>query len=140
MKVAAALDVADADRSVGGHVDKTTLYTTLTIGAGLVVLFGEDLWRRRKKRAYATGGWPGTSPASPPAKAVSSKKRPLDKAHRGGVTQTVSRLETELRLAILSPSARERLVQDALRIANGNREAALRRVLDDLHAENNRWS
>jgi hypothetical protein len=41
---------------------------------------------------------------------------------------------------ILNPDARERLVQDALPTTHGNREAALRKVLDDLHADNNRWS
>jgi hypothetical protein len=121
-------------------LDKSTLYITLTIGAGLVVLFGEELWRRRKKRADATARWPSSSPASPPAKAVSDTRRLLETAPRGGSTQTISRLETELSLAILSPSAREGLVQDALRTTNGHREAALRKVLEDLHADNERWS
>jgi hypothetical protein len=51
-----------------------------------------------------------------------------------------SALESRLRVAILSGDARERLIKDALTTTGGNREAAIRKVLDDLHAENNRWS
>jgi DNA-binding TFAR19-related protein (PDSD5 family) len=49
-------------------------------------------------------------------------------------------LEGQLRRAILSPDARERLVQNALRTTNGDRAAAIRKVLSDLFADNERWS
>jgi hypothetical protein len=49
-------------------------------------------------------------------------------------------LEAQLSRAILSADARERLVQNALRTTNGDRPAAIRKVLSDLHADNQRWS
>jgi hypothetical protein len=57
---------------------------------------------------------------------------------RGG--PELSALEAQLRNAIFDAHARERLVKDALRHTGGDRTAAIRRVLSDLHAENNRWS
>ena len=49
------------------------------------------------------------------------------------------RLETQLRNAILSPHARERLVNDAMRRNGGDRRAAIRKVLSDLEQDNTRW-
>ena len=49
------------------------------------------------------------------------------------------KLEAEFRSAILSPEARESLLQDALRKTNGDRVAAMRRVLEELHGDNERW-
>ena len=49
-------------------------------------------------------------------------------------------LERRLRNAILSESARERLVNHAMRTSAGNRAAAIREVLRDLEDENKRWS
>jgi hypothetical protein len=54
--------------------------------------------------------------------------------------QALPALEGQLRNAIFNADTRERLIKDALRHANGNRAAAIRKVLSDLHAENNRWS
>jgi hypothetical protein len=48
-------------------------------------------------------------------------------------------LERRLRNAILSESARERLVNHAMRTGAGNRAAAIREVLRDLEDENKRW-
>ena len=44
------------------------------------------------------------------------------------------------RNAVLDPVTRERLVQDAMSTTGCDRAAAVRRVLDDLHADNRRWS
>ena len=52
----------------------------------------------------------------------------------------LSALEAQLGNAIFDAGARERLIKDALRHTGGNRAAAIRKVLSDLHAENNRWS
>jgi hypothetical protein len=49
-------------------------------------------------------------------------------------------LERHLSNAILSLDARERLIQHALPTVKGDRVAAIRKVLSDLHNENNRWS
>ena len=49
-------------------------------------------------------------------------------------------LEGHLRTAILDAGARERLVRDAMRVVGGNRAAAIRKVLHDLHDEDKRWS
>jgi DNA-binding TFAR19-related protein (PDSD5 family) len=48
-------------------------------------------------------------------------------------------LEGHLR-AILDPNAKERLVKDAMRIADGGRAAAIRQVLRDLDDEGKRLS
>jgi hypothetical protein len=52
----------------------------------------------------------------------------------------LSRLEGHLRSAILDSGARERLVQHAMLKTGGDRAKAIRQVLDDLMAENGRWS
>jgi hypothetical protein len=44
-----------------------------------------------------------------------------------------------LRTAIFDPAARERLIRDAMRTTGGDRVAAIRQVLRDLHADNARW-
>jgi hypothetical protein len=49
-------------------------------------------------------------------------------------------LEGHLRNAILDPGARERLVNHAMRTSTGDRATAIRKVLADLHGENNRWT
>jgi hypothetical protein len=48
-------------------------------------------------------------------------------------------LERHLRNAILSESARERLVKDAMRTDGSSRAAAIKKVLRDLGDENKRW-
>jgi hypothetical protein len=48
-------------------------------------------------------------------------------------------LEGQLRSAIFSAGARERLVQHALQTTNGDRVAAIRKVLNDLSEDNKRW-
>jgi hypothetical protein len=45
-----------------------------------------------------------------------------------------------LRNAILNANARERLVKDAMRATGGDRSAAIRKVLRDLHEADKRWS
>ena len=128
-------------------MDREALYTALTIGASLAVLLGDGLRRRvRRKGVYATPSQVNSLKAqfstisARPLKAEPEKRRPPGNLKPSVAVQTVSRLEAELRLAIFSPDARERLVQHALQITKGDRAAALRKVLDDLHAENNRWS
>jgi hypothetical protein len=53
---------------------------------------------------------------------------------------TPSALEGHLRHAIISADARERLVKHAMHTTGGDRAAAIRKVLDDLHAEDRRFS
>src|SRR4051812_7545806 len=52
----------------------------------------------------------------------------------------VAMLEAHLRNAILDPGARNRLINEATKGTRGDRAAAIQKVLNDLHAENNRWS
>jgi hypothetical protein len=52
----------------------------------------------------------------------------------------LSALEGQLRSAIFSAGARERLVQHALLTTNGDRVAAIRKVLEDLSKDHKRWS
>lgn len=108
-------------------MDRAVLYTTLTIGASLALLLGREVQLRARKAMS------GRTPSPPPRKAVGKGSVPTTLKPK-----TDPRLESELRSAILSADARERLVQDALRKTKGDRTAAIRRVLDDLRAENNR--
>lgn len=71
---------------------------------------------------------------SRPSGSVPDVRRPTS----GG--PQLAALEAQLRTAILSAGARDRLVQDALKTVNGDRDAAIRKVLNDLADENKRWS
>lgn len=51
----------------------------------------------------------------------------------------LSVLEGQLRSAILSTGARERLIRHALQTTNGDSVAAIRKVLNDLAEDNKRW-
>ena len=48
-------------------------------------------------------------------------------------------LERQLQLAILDQTARERLVSYAMREVNGDRRLAIRKVLKDLHDDNDKY-
>jgi hypothetical protein len=65
---------------------------------------------------------------------VPEVRRPADDGPQHAV------LESQLRNAILSASARERLVQHTLQTTNGGRAAAIRMVLNDRSDDNKRWS
>ncbi len=67
-------------------------------------------------------------------------KRRSARGPAGRRPQQLSALEGHLRNAILDPSSRERLVQDAMRVAGGDRQKAIRKVLRDLHDEDKRWT
>lgn len=110
-------------------MDKDMIYSGLVIGGCLAVLLAREFRpmtpkRLMTKRTDSRGSSPQTS-----------IRRPQRDASR-----TDARLEAAFRSAILSSHARESLLQDALRKTNGDRTAAIRKVLDDLHMENNRWS
>jgi hypothetical protein len=91
--------------------DRGALYTIVIILFALALLLGCGLRARRSFKAAA---------------------RPLEASD--------SALEARFRLAILDKGARESLMQDALRKTGGDRVAAIRRVMDDLHGDNERWS
>ena len=93
--------------------DKTTLYTTLIILICLTLVIGCEMRSGRRLRSHRMGG-----------------------VH----VSTDPRLEAKFRSAILDERARGSLLQDALRKTNGNRTAAMRRVLEELHGDNERWS
>jgi len=95
-------------------------------------MFGLDAMRSRKASACAPALHGSVIPAhrsSVPEVRRDVRQAAVDPA-----------LEAQLRAAILSADARQRLVQDAMTVTKGNRAAAIRKVLSDLHAENNRWS
>ena len=58
----------------------------------------------------------------------------------GKPSRQLALLEGHLRIAILDPGARERMVAQAMRSVGSDRAAAIRKVLADLEAENKRWS
>lgn len=125
--------------------------TTIAIGGGIaiglattaVILIGLLLLRRR-----ATIGIPMRVASPIPASQQAAPPRPRAQIPATRSVPTVKRaasasnsaLERHLRTAILSPDARERLLRDAMRKTGGDRNAAIRKVLDDLHAEDRRLS
>ncbi|HUB15561.1 MAG TPA: hypothetical protein VMB34_26665 [Acetobacteraceae bacterium] len=142
-------------RSFGGHLD-TTIVAGIAIGLslGAILLSAWTLLARRSRsKADARllqrilANQATTSPA--PAATTSPAPPPPVRRAGGSVPPTSRRaspdthlaaLERHLRTAILSPDARERLVKDVMRSTGRDRAAAIRRVLDDLHAEDKRWS
>jgi hypothetical protein len=77
------------------------------------------------------------------AKDIESKIRSPDTHNTVNNTENdnfgVENLEAKLRVAILSAHSREALLNEAMRLTSGNREAAIRKILRDLHADNTRW-
>jgi len=80
---------------------------------------------RRAPTGRVAASLAGTVPAT-------SRRAPTD-------SQTAA-LERHLRTAILSSDSRERLVEDAMRRTGSDRAAAIRKVPQDLHNEDKRWS
>ncbi len=74
------------------------------------------------------------APKPTPAQRSPVANRPV------GSTKATRALERHLRTAILDPAARERLVQHAIQSTGGDRSAAIRKVLNDLLAEDRRFS
>jgi hypothetical protein len=115
----------------------TTIYAEAALLVSALVVFGGILVRARPRsnenlldaivERQSPGSGRGRETGMVPDRGLSKGPR-------------LSVLEGHLRTAILSPQARERLVEDAMRTAGGNRAAGIRKVLSDLHAENNRWS
>ena len=119
------------------------LTTTIYAGAGLVVsaiaVFGGILLRVRSgaNKNLLNAIVAGQSSGSGHQR--QSGSAPDVRPAKGSGPQ-LSALEGHLRSAILNPQARERLIKDAMRTTGTDRSAAIRKVLSDLHAENNRWS
>jgi hypothetical protein len=119
------------------------LTTTIYEGAGLVVsaiaVLGGILLRARSgaNKNLLDAIVAAQSPGSGHQR--QSGRVPDVRPSKGGGPQ-LSALEGHLRSAILNPQARERLIKDAMRTTGSDRTAAIRKVLSDLHAENNRWS
>jgi hypothetical protein len=126
--------------------------TAICVGIGIglalcaVALMGMMLMlRMRDSRSPAHAGSPASgqppqaaTPARPRATAPVTRSVPL--VRRPATSALASALEGHLRNAILNADARERLVKDAMRHTGGDRAAAVRKVLEDLHSENKRWS
>jgi hypothetical protein len=121
--------------------------TTTYVGVGLVTcvvgLIGWTLLQHRSRArakaneaqllAFLARQSPG-SPRQRPPRSVPDARRPK------GDGRALAALEAQLGNAIFRADARERLIKDALPHTGGDRAAAIRKVLSDLHAENNRWS
>ncbi len=121
--------------------------TTIRAGVGLaacaLALVGRTLLRQRSRARPIANETPFNALIERRSQGSERQRRPgsVPDFHRpasGG--PQISALESQLRNAIFSADARERLVKDALRRTGGDRAAAIRKVLDDLHTENNRWS
>jgi hypothetical protein len=130
------------------RLDTTELFLGLGLAACALALIGRPLsWR--KARAWVD---PNASlldaiiaRQSPPSERRRATTRALErrepdacKSMAGGPELSV--LEGHLRNAVLNAPARERLVADAMWTTGGNRAAAIRKVLRDLHDEDKRWS
>ena len=76
-----------------------------------------------------------------PQQANSNSPRSLSDARRQAVDRSqIEALERHLATAILDPGARDRLITDAMRVTDGDRAEAIRKVLRDLEEEDKRWS
>jgi hypothetical protein len=123
--------------------ETTVIYVAIGLAGCLIGLVGGYLLRR-KSAAQAIDGealLKSFLDRRPPGPTLQSPSKAIPRARPSAAGEpALSKLEGLLRTAILSPEARERLVTDAMRHYGGDRAAAIRRVLNDLHAENNRWS
>ena len=102
---------------------------------GALVLVGRYFFRRPSR--------PPTAPGKPPPKPAATVKPPASTPWGRAATPNrpeLAALEAQLRLAILSASAREGLIADAMKKTGNDRAAAIRKVLEDLPRENERWS
>ena len=97
------------------NVDVATA-ARVAVALGSLVLVGRHFLRRTPKLSSGTQGSRG--PMESPSK--------------------LAALEAQLRNAILSPGARERLVADAMRRTGNDRVAAIQKVLEDLRRDNMR--
>ena len=129
-------------------LDDTVIYVGLVLAACALTLNGRTLLRRRTRtrvdhdaslldaivaqHSPASGRQRATIRAS--ARIDPNAGRPMEDGSQ------LSGLEGHLRNAVLNAPARERLVADAMRATDGNRAAAIRKVLRDLHDEDKRWS
>jgi hypothetical protein len=108
--------------------------------AGLALFLGWPIFQRKtpssRKAPSDNGGLLDAiiarqSPQNTPGQR--QRRRPVQNPQ-------LAALEGHLRNAILDPGARERLVNHAMRTSTGDRATAIRKVLADLHGENNRWA
>lgn len=119
------------------------IYVGMALVAGAVALVGLIIHRRKfYARSDANESLLDSiiEKQSPkPGRRPVSRLAPVaGRSGRGEIRLSV--LEGHLRNAILDRSARERLVNAAMRATGGDRPAAIRRVLDDLHNEDKRFS
>lgn len=118
------------------HIDtQMTMKIAITV-VTLAVLLASWLRARRRTLTHwqlpsAPNPWHVTPSPRPPAAA--------EVPRRAQPTAELSRLESLLRRTILDPGARDRLVADAMQRTGGNRESAIRRVLEDLDKDNGHW-
>jgi hypothetical protein len=124
------------------------LYRGIALTVVVVALVGGALrWWLSRLRTRRNAVLLDSILAQQPAR--SARDRPAMRNPIGSVPATnrsspncpsLATLEGHLRNAIISGDARERLVKHAMRTTGGDRAAAIRKVLNDLHAEDRRFS
>lgn len=149
-----SLVVIWSETAVGGNPldNPTAIYIGIALAACAFALVGLVIHRRKLQTHSDADGSdanetlldsiierqspkPGPRRATKPA---SPHRVPVPRRSGGG--EQLSVLEGHLRNAIFDASARDRLVSDAMRATGGDRTAAIRRVLHDLHNEDKRFS
>jgi hypothetical protein len=129
-------------------MDTTTIYTGVGLAGCALAIAGPFILPRKSRAPSNTRtvqAHPKPAPPSPEArkqhpKASRSSGSVPEVRRPAGAEPQLTALERQLRNAILSADARERLIQHALPKVKGDRTAAIRKVLSDLHNEYNRWS
>ena len=103
-------------------------------------------WLKARRREPPTNWQPPSAPTpwqvAPTPRQSATHPRVAEEPRRiqlVAATPQLSRLESLLRLAVLDPRARDRLVLDAMRKTGGHRGAAIQKVLHDLHRFNESW-
>ncbi len=129
-------------------MDTTELYVGLGLAACALAFVGRHLLSRRPRTrpdanailldAIIAQQSPDLGRQHPATRASSRSVPDLPRSADGG--PQLAALEGHLRNAVLNANARERLVKDAMRVTRGDRVAAIRKVLRDLHEEDARWS
>lgn len=102
-------------------------------GLAVILLVGLYAYRRSRDNGRGRGGrhlLDDFIQRSPP---------PPRKERRRVPRSSTDSLEGRLRTAIFDAAARERLVREALPSTGGNRDEAIRKVLRDLAADNQRY-
>jgi hypothetical protein len=127
-----------------GKLEIAVVYASLGV-ASLVLIVFPVFRRHSRERSDArlletilAQQSPGSGRQHEPSPVSSRRDRPAQRPQPA--SPQLSALEGHLRNAVIDAGARERLVGDAMRATGGDRVAAIRKVLRDLHEEDKRWS